>query len=251
MTQNWQEYKVDKIRKDPSLDLAVLKILDLNNNEPKNLKAANIIDKESKIKIWQFVVSIWNALSKFENTASFGIISGKDRQLDNLPNDKIYAGLYQTDASLNPGNSWGPLMDVNWNVLGINTAISAIWQWIWFAIPVNQQIIDNTINSIKKKDTILRPFLWVGYQEITSQLAKNQNLQTKNWLYINEIVPWSPADKANIQKWDILTHFEGKPVNNKSFWYMLYSYEVWDTIQITINSNGETRKLKTTLSTNS
>jgi len=131
VSKDWDTYKVDKIWFDPILDIAIVKILDDNWDVPSNLKPAELNSFKSLVKIWQFAVAIWNALAEYENSVSFGIISGKDRQLQSWAQESLYLWLYQTDAPINQWNSGGPLLDIQWNVIWINTAISAIWQWIW------------------------------------------------------------------------------------------------------------------------
>ena len=237
ITSNWENYKVSKIWKDPVLDLAILKIVNNKWQSPTDLNPASIKPVDENIKIGQFVVAIGNALSEFQNTATFGIISGKGRKLDQT-NDSIYMWLYQTDAPINPGNSWGPLLDINWEVLGINTAITSVWQWIGFALPINKNLIQSTIDVIKEKEKIIRPFIGVKYVNLNKSIAKNLDLKKFKGALIKQIVPWSPADRSNLQKWDIILEINWESIDkNKPFLYRLYTYKPWETIKLTVYSN--------------
>jgi len=128
ITNNWNIYWVNNVRKDDFLDLAIISV----NFENKNKTEAKFVDIDSDINIGQFVFAIWNSLSEYINTISFGIISWKWRKID-VENSKniYYAGLYQTDVALNPGNSWWPLINLSWEVIGMITAISRWWNNIW------------------------------------------------------------------------------------------------------------------------
>lgn len=96
---------VDKIWFDDQLDLAFLRITDKQGKYPKNLPAATFTDLKTSIDVGQFVLAIGNSFSEYANTTTLGIISGKHRQLKLNDNNNLYAGLYQTDAAINPGNS--------------------------------------------------------------------------------------------------------------------------------------------------
>lgn len=236
ITSRWENYKVSKIWKDPVLDLAVLKVVNDKWESPNDLSSASIKPIDENIKIWQFVIAIGNALSKFKNTATFGIISGKWRQLDKT-NDSVYMGLYQTDAPINPGNSWGPLLDINWKVLGINTAITSVWQWIGFALPINKKMIQSTIDIIKEQEKIIRPFIWIKYVDLNKSMAKNLDLKKFKWALVQSIVRWSPADNSDLQKWDIITKINWENISqNKPFLYRLYTHKPWDKIKLTVYS---------------
>ncbi len=245
VTRDWENYKVEKIWLDPVLDIAILKILNDKSQIPENLQPANIWSIKDKIKIWQLVIAIWNALAEFQNTATFGIISWKWRTLNPNENNSTYIWLYQTDTAINPWNSWWPLLDINWNVIWINTAISSFWQNIWFTIPINQEFIDQTLETIKEKWKIIRPFIWISYVELNKWLIKNLNIDNIDWILVNEVVKWSNAEKYWIMKNDIITEINWYKIDqDNSFLYNLYTHKVWDEIIFKIFSWWKYRDLK-------
>lgn len=137
ITNTWEEYESKIIYLDNETDLALLKI-DYNSNP------LDFISSENNINIWNFAIAIWNALAEFQNSVSLGIISWKNRDLweDWLKN------MIQTDASINPWNSWGPLLNTYGKVIWINTLIINNSEWLWFAIPLDRQKINNIIENI-------------------------------------------------------------------------------------------------------
>lgn len=238
VTKDWFRYDVDKIWFDPILDIAVLKILNDEGNVPSNLNTVNLVSVFDNIKVWQFVLAIWNALSQFQDSASFGIISWKWRQLEDIKADSIYVWLYQTDAPINPGNSGGPLMDIWGNVLWINTAISAIGQWIWFSIPINEEFVESTLEMVINDNEITRPFLWVEHTDINNAIAIENELSVKNWVLISNVVPNSSADNAWIKSGDIITHINWNLIWKwNTFLYQLFAYKPWDNIQFRVISD--------------
>lgn len=246
VTKNGDSFDVERIRLDPIIDIAILKILDAKWSSVSKLIPAKIISINSTIKIWQFVIAIWNALAELENTVTFGIISGKNRKLDELKysTNNIYAWLYQTDATINHGNSWWPLLDINGNVIWINTAISSEWQWIWFSIPINNEFIQTTMDIIKNNWKIIRPYLWIDYLQLNKSIAKNMDLPKFEGLYINSVSQDSPFE-WKIKKGDIITSMNWKNIRNETpFMYTLFTFEPWETVNFVVYSDKKYNKLK-------
>ncbi|MEF2175160.1 MAG: trypsin-like peptidase domain-containing protein [Candidatus Absconditabacteria bacterium] len=244
VTNNGDSYQVDKIRLDPVLDIAVLKILDSEGKTPNNLEVAQLNNINSKIRIGQFTIAIGNALAEYKDSATFGILSGKGRSLDQGNSSSNYIGLYQTDAPINPGNSGGPLLDVNGNVIGINTAITSVGQGIGFAIPVNKEFIQTTLSTIEEKGIIERPFIGIQYMDLNKSVAKSLKLDKFQGVYVQEVIENSPASAAGIKKGDIIRKIQGKEIDdNNSFFYELLTHKTGDKVQLTIFSNGEYKNI--------
>ena len=136
ITNDWKEYDSKVLALDPINDLAIIKI----SNSQNDFTPLKVIKNKQEINLWQFAIAIWNALAEFQNSISFWVISWKDRIID-VWRDKI-TWLIQTDAAINPWNSWWPLIDINWNVIWINTAIIDWSEWIWFAIWLTEKKIN-------------------------------------------------------------------------------------------------------------
>ncbi len=207
ITNDNNEYDAKVIAMDPNNDLAILEIVD-ENIEFVTLDFINNIDE---INVWQFAIAVWNALSEFQNSVSLWVISWKNRNISDGKNTIWW--LLQTDAAINPGNSWWPLINLDWKVMWINTAIIEWREWLWFSIGLTKDKINYMLESIKKYGVIKKPFIWVNYLTISESIQKQYNLKSNVWLYvINEewsVVLWSPAEKAWIKKWDIITKIDG------------------------------------------
>lgn len=138
ITNEWEEHVSEVIYIDRETDIALLKI-------NYNSTPLDIITNQDEVNIWSFVVAIWNALAEFQNSVSLGIVSWKNRDLWEVGLES----LIQTDASINPGNSGWPLINTSWEVIGINTAIINDSEGIWFAIPIDEQKVEDLLNNIK------------------------------------------------------------------------------------------------------
>lgn len=248
VTKEGDVYKVDKIWTDPILDIAILHIVDKNNLSVHNLKPAKIIDFKANIDIGQFVIAIGNALAEYSDTVTFGILSAKWRQLEE-DNGSLYIGLYQTDAAINPGNSGWPLINIAWEVIWVNTAISAIGQWIGFSIPINRQFVQATLESIKKYWKIKRPLLGVKIILLNKTIAKTFKLPNYEGVLVQDVIPWSPAYKAWIKKWDIILKVDDVTINkDRPIIYSLFTHNIWDKVKLLINRNWKyiTKEIKLT-----
>lgn len=143
---NGKEYALTLIYSSESKDIALMKI-DLVDEKSIPLKFIKSYNWDtSDIKVWQFAIATWYAFSEYQNSVSLGVISGLNRNIDE-PEYKL-SWLLQTDAAIHPWNSGWPLMNINWKVMWINTAISTELEWIWFAIPFSQKDVDILLESI-------------------------------------------------------------------------------------------------------
>lgn len=206
ITNDNNEYDAKVIATDPNNDLAILEIIDKN----KEFKTLDFVSTLDEINVWQFAIAVWNALSEFQNSVSLWVVSWKNRNINDGIN-KIW-WLIQTDAAINPGNSWWPLIDLDWKVMWINTAIIEWSEWLWFSISLTKDKINYMLDSVKKYGVIKKTFVWINYIPITSWVQKEYNVKTTNWLYvINQewsVVKWSPAEKAWIKPWDVITKID-------------------------------------------
>ncbi|HHU76525.1 MAG TPA: PDZ domain-containing protein [Firmicutes bacterium] len=198
-----EPYEAKLIGSDTQLDLAVLKI-DAGNSLPYLL-----FGDTNKLEVGSWVIAIGNPYG-LDHTVTVGVISAKGRPV--TIQDTEYKDLLQTDASINPGNSGGPLIDLSGKVIGINTAINAQAQGIGFAIPSSTvtQVLDQLINSGK----VIRPWLGVYMQPVTEDLANYFGLEKTEGVLISAIAEGSPAQKAGLQRGDIVLEYNKKKVND-------------------------------------
>lgn len=248
LTKNWDVYKVNKIWTDPVLDIAIIKVVWENWQEVYDLQEAKIIWFNSKITVWQFVLAIWNALWEYDNTVTLWILSAKWRQL-NESNGSLYIWMYQTDTAINRGNSWWPLINIAGEVIWINTAITAVWQWIGFTIPINKEFINASLKSIQEKWKIQRPMIWVQVVHLNKTIAKKFKLSSHKWALVQKIVANSPAFKAWLKKWDIILKINDIEINNdRPIIYTLFIHNIWDKLNLLIDRKGTLMKKEITLS---
>jgi S1-C subfamily serine protease len=230
-----------------SLDVAFLKIKDTKG---KKLTPVTIGDS-SKVEVGDTVVAIGNALGQFQNTVTSGIISGYGRQVvasdASGSSSENLDDLFQTDAAINEGNSGGPLVNMNGQVIGLNTAIAGDAQNIGFAIPMNN--MTGLIKQVIETGKLQRPYLGVRYVLLTDDYAYQFNLETKRGAYIPpagdttgpSIVPGSPADKAGLKEKDIITKVNGTPVDKShSLVSLLGQHQVGDKVTLTIVRGDKT-----------
>ena len=236
-----------------SQDVAFLKIGDLKG---KKLTLATL-GNSAKMQVGDKVVAIGNALGQFQNTVTSGIISGFGR--DVVAGDSASGStenlndLFQTDAAINEGNSGGPLVNINGEVIGINTAIAGGAQNIGFAIPIND--VKGLINGVLSSGKLQQPFLGVRYVSLTDDLAAQYGLSVKRGAYIvpstdgqESVVAGSPAQKAGLKEKDIITRVDNIAINDKtSLTSALSRFKVDETVSLTVVRDGQTITLKATL----
>ena len=198
------EYKAKVIGTDPYMDLAVLEI-------ESNEKFIPVVFGDSdKARIGDWVIAIGNPFG-FGGTVTSGIISSRNRDIGLTR----YDDFIQTDASINVGNSGGPLFNLDGEVIGINTAIIAPGQsgsiGIGFAIPSNPA--SNVISQLIEFGETKRGWLGVRIQEVTKEIADLENLKKPKGALVASVLENSPAAKAGIKAGDIILEFDGKSVD--------------------------------------
>ena len=197
-----KEYEAKLIGTDPVSDIAVLKI-----QSNKKFPAVKFADSD-KAKVGDWVLAIGNPFG-LGGTVTQGIISAINRDI----NMGRYDNFIQTDASINQGNSGGPLFNMDGEVLGINTAIfsnSGGSVGIGFAIPAN--FAKNVIDQLIKYGETKRGWLGVRIQTVTKEIADSLGLNETIGALVTDVNKNSPADKAGLQQGDIITEFNGQKV---------------------------------------
>lgn len=169
-----------------------------------------------KLEIGQVVIAIGNPLG-FENTVTQGVLSAIGRRLPGEPGAARAIpldDLLQTDAAINPGNSGGPLLDAYGRVVGMNTAIISRAQGIGFAVAANS--IKRAVADLLQHGKVIRAWIGISMLDLTPALAKQAGLKRTNvqGVIVAGVRPGEPAEKAGLQKNDILTAVNGKPFTN-------------------------------------
>jgi serine protease Do len=208
------------------------------------------------MQVGEKVIAIGNALGRFQNTITTGIISGYGRdisaQSDAASGSESLTNLFQTDAAINPGNSGGPLVNLSGEVIGINTAVAG-GQNIGFAIPINDA--QGLIKSVLTTGKLLRPYLGVRYVLLTDDYAYLYNLSVKRGAYLAPaqnglvaVIADSPAAKAGLKEKDIITKIDGVAIDEKnSLISLVGKHAVNDVLTLTIIRDGKEQAIKVTL----
>ncbi len=226
---------VQNIYRDPSNDLAILKI------NKTGLTAMDLGDSD-KLKVGQTVIAIGTALGEFRSTVTTGVISGLGRGIvagSGAAGSERLDNVIQTDAAINPGNSGGPLLNSSGQVIGVNVAVSQQGQNIGFAIPIN--IVKDSLSTFKSTGEFNRPYLGVAYRMISKQTALLNDVPAG--AYVQSVVSGSPAEKAEIKTGDIITEIDGtKLVADKevSLIEIVNKKKVGDSIKVVYWRDGKT-----------
>ena len=199
-----KEYKAKVVGADPYMDIAVLKM------ETKDKFTPVSFGDSDKARVGDWAVAIGNPFG-LGGTVTAGIISARNRDI----NLTRYDDFIQTDASINQGNSGGPLFNLKGEVIGINTAIIAPGQsgsiGIGFAIPANAA--SNVIDQLMEFGETKRGWLGVRIQEVTKEIADVEKLKRPEGALVASVGENSPADKAGIKAGDIILEFDGKKID--------------------------------------
>ena len=204
-----REFEAKIIGRDPSTDIALLKI------KADNLTYIKYGDSE-QLKLGQWVLAVGNPFN-LTSTVTAGIVSAKGRSLGIIDSQYKIESFIQTDAALNVGNSGGALVDTRGLLVGITSAIvspSGAFAGASFAIPVN--IVKKVVEDLKQFGEVHRAIIGVRLQDVTPEIAKKEDLKEIRGAYLTEIIPGGSAAEAGLKAKDIITRFNGVSVGSIS-----------------------------------
>jgi S1-C subfamily serine protease len=237
-----------------SLDIAFLKV---NDTQGHKLTPA-AIGNSGNMQVGDYVVAIGNALGQFQNTVTSGIISGYGRSIQ--AGDSSGGGdaenlddLFQTDAAINEGNSGGPLVNLNGQVIGVNTAIAGDAQNIGFAIPIND--VKGLIDQVIKTGQFKRPYLGISYIPLTADIASQYHLSVTSGAFIvpsnggsSSVLAGGPAAAAGLKEGDIITAVDNTKIDSThSLTSLISQHQPGDKVNLTILRDGDTKHISVTL----
>jgi len=229
--------EVEDIYRDPVTDLAILKV-------DRSGLTALVLGDSDKLRVGQGVIAIGTALGEFRSTVTTGVISGLGRGItagSPFEGSERLDNVIQTDAAINPGNSGGPLLDFSGEVIGVNVAVSASGQNIGFALPIN--LVKESIDNFKSTGEFDRPYLGVAYRMVSKQSAILN--EVPQGAYVEEVVEGSPADKAGVEKGDIITEIDGVKLSEEketSLATIINRHKMGDEIELKV-WRGESEKV--------
>ena len=243
-TSDGKTYDVTQISRDPSNDIAVIKIA------ADGLKPV-VLGDSSNLQVGQFVIAIGTALGEFRNTVTTGVISGLGRGISAGDNFQGYVerldNVIQTDAAINPGNSGGPLLNSAGQVIGINVAVASGANNIAFSIPINT--VKDSLSQYQATGKFpAKPYLGVEYQMLTQQVALLN--QVPQGAYVVNILPGSPAEKDGVAVGDVIFKIDGQALTdtNGGLAKVVADKKVGDTLSLDVWRGGSQMNFKVTLS---
>jgi serine protease Do len=231
-------YVADVIGKDPSTDLALLKI------KEKGLPYL-IYGNSDDVMVGEWVLAVGNPFN-LTSTVTAGIVSAKGRSINILDQHREQdspspiESFIQTDAAVNPGNSGGALVNSSGQLIGINSAIASntgSYTGYSFAVPVN--IVKKVVNDLVEFGTV-RAFMGVSIRDIDSKFASDNNITDMSGVFVNGTTSGGAAENAGIQKGDIITKIAGIPVyNTSSLLEQVGLFRPGDKITVTLKRGGK------------
>lgn len=195
-----EKLKAEIIGTDPETDLALLKI------QASGLPFLTFGNSDT-LEVGEWVVAIGSPLG-LDHTVTAGIVSAKGRSIQSGP----YDDFLQTDASINQGNSGGPLINMSGQVVGINTAIAQRAQGIGFAIP--STMAQRVISDLREHRKVSRGWLGVTIQNVNAAMAKALELKEAEGALVNNVLPGQPADQAGIRAGDVILSINGNKIED-------------------------------------
>jgi len=197
-------FKATTVGTDPATDVAVIKI------EGSKLPVVPLGDSD-KLRIGDWAIAIGNPLGDLRGSVTVGIISAQGRSnLNIFGGTPDYQDFIQTDASINFGNSGGPLCNIRGEAIGINTAINTSGQGIGFAIPIN--LAKHVAEQLVAHGTVKRAMMGVTLANMTPEIAEGFGLGDQQGVIIQSVYKDSPAEKAGLERNDVIVEMNGTPV---------------------------------------
>ncbi len=236
-----RSYYATTIGSDPQTDLALLKIPE------KNLQFLKFGNSDS-VEVGEWVVAVGNPFN-LASTVTAGIVSAKARNINILKDQGAIESFIQTDAAVNPGNSGGALVNLNGDVIGINTAIATptgVYAGYAFAVPSNiaKKIVDDLLNY----EMVERGYLGVVIRDLDEKLATKLNLDVTKGVYVDSLVEDGAAKKAGVREKDVILKIDDKEINTTP---ELQEYigrkRPGNNVTLTILRHGKTEKIQVNL----
>ncbi|MEO0732604.1 MAG: trypsin-like peptidase domain-containing protein [Bacteroidota bacterium] len=233
-----QTYDAEIIGTDPTTDIALIKI------DAQDLPTVKFADSD-KVKVGEWVVAVGNPFS-LTSTVTAGIVSAKGRSIDIVRRsggELAIESFIQTDAVVNPGNSGGALVDVNGDLIGINTAISSptgVFAGYSFAVP--SAIVKKVAEDLREFGIVQRGLLGARIQELNTKFAAEKGIDRDNGVYVSEVTDDSAAEEAGLETGDVITAVDGvSTLRNSELLEQLGRRRPGDQVTLTYERNGKER----------
>lgn len=236
-----RNYKAEVIGTDPTTDLALIKI------EAEGLEKVSFANSD-EVRVGEWVLAIGNPFN-LTSTVTAGIVSAKGRNINILRNRSAIESFIQTDAAVNPGNSGGALVNLDGDLIGINTAIASrtgSYSGYSFAVPTN--IVRKVMEDLMQYGVVQRAFLGVLIRNVDGQLAKEKDLDLTNGIYIDSLTSNGAAAEAGLKIGDVITAVDGKAVSSSpELQAAIGTHRPGDKVEVTVNRGGAERTINVVL----
>lgn len=240
---NNKTYKAEIVGSDPQTDIALLKI-----DADEDLPYVTFADSDNA-KIGEWVLAVGNPFN-LTSTVTAGIISAKARNLD--PTGKYTQSFIQTDAAVNPGNSGGALVNTSGELIGINTAISSqTGSYIGYSFAVPSNIARRVIEDIMEYGNVQNGILGISGSALNSRYADELGINDTEGIYVGEVIEDSGAEKAGIEKGDIIKEIDNIKVSKfADLKGHIGAKRAGDVVNLTLSKDGELKTVAVTLTRN-
>lgn len=249
ITEQWQKLPVTNIWLDPVLDLAVVKVSTTTGKSVSGLPAASFVSAESPLNLGQFVIALGSNSSHLDFTQSLGTISQKNILMGTLSGDLTTTlPYYGIDATIHPGFSGGPTIDLEGNVIALTTAMqnatsNSNFQW-GLILPITKEMVQATLTSIKMNGKILRTPFGISTLPLSDYLAQQLKLKKSSGRYVQRVTTNSIAATAGLQKDDIITEINGKAITTDApFSRYRLGYTSGDKLSLTVFSKDQSKEI--------
>ena len=236
-----ESYKATVIGTDPTTDLALLQI------KADNLRTMSLVNSDD-VEVGEWVLAVGNPLG-LNSTVTAGIISAKARNI-HINKDKFAVESFiQTDAAINPGNSGGALVNLDGNLVGINTAIASTtgtYTGYGFAVPSN--IVTKVVEDLLKYGNVQRGMLGVSIRTMDSNLAKEKGVDFTKGVWVEQVGEGSGADEAGVKSGDVILGVDGMETNSSPrLQEIIAGKRPGDKVVLLVNREGNEKELEVTL----
>jgi len=230
---NNDSYKAKVIGTDPSTDLALIQI-------KKDGLPTVRIGNSDQVEVGEWVLAVGNPFN-LNSTVTAGIVSAKGRNINIIDDKSAIEAFIQTDAAINPGNSGGALVNLNGELIGINTAIASptgSYAGYGFAIPVN--IVSKVVEDFMKYGVVQRAYLGIIIRDSDGKLMKDQHLKISEGAFVDSLIDKSAAREAGVKAGDIIVGVNDIPILKSSdLLEQIARYRPGDQVNVTVNRSGK------------
>lgn len=227
-------YPAKVVGTDPSSDLALLKI-DAQNLSPVRFGTS------ADLRVGQWVVAVGNPFN-LTSTVTAGIVSAKGRSIDIMGGQFPLESFIQTDAAINPGNSGGALVNTEGELIGINTAIlSETGSYVGYGFAVPSDIVRKIVTDLREYGEVQKAFPGADFVEVNQKIADRFGLKEVDGVVITRVDEAGAAQKAGLQRGDLIRQFDGRPIHSRSdFDEQLSYHRPGDRVRLQVERDGKT-----------